>query len=880
MKTDKFEITGMTCSSCVAHVEKSVGKLEGIDKVQVNLLTNSMIVSYDEGKLASDKIEKSVEDAGYSAHIKSLDSVSTKKADPINYVQLEKDEMKTRWWISLFFLLPLLYLSMGHMFGFPLPNIFLSAANAMTFAFTQLLLTLPIVMVNKKYFTTGFRSLIKRAPNMDSLIALGSSAAIAYGVFAIFRIGYGLGHGDNELVHQYSHDLFFESGATILTLITLGKYLEARSKSRTSETITKLINLAPKTAIKIENGIEVEIPVENIREKDEIIVKSGQSIPVDGVIISGSGHIDESALTGESMPVYKEKGQNVLSASINKSGFFIFKATKVGEDTTLSQIIRLVEEASASKAPISKMADKISGVFVPIVIAIAIISTTVWLLLGYPFDFALSMGIAVLVISCPCALGLATPVAIMVGTGKGAEHGMLYKSAESLETAHKIDTIVLDKTGTLTEGKPNVTDIILSSDFTEETLLQIVLALEKSSEHPLAHAIVQLAKSKNIAALSFDNFETIAGHGVKAMIDKAQYLAGNLSLMQKYDVKLDAFAMPAEQFAEQGKTPLFIAKEKSVIGLIAVADTLKPNSKNAIDHFKSLGLDVIMLTGDHTKTAAYIQHQLDIPTVIAEVLPQDKEKEISRLQAEGRKVAMIGDGINDAPALVRADLGVAIGAGTDIAIESADVVLMRSDLMDVVSILQLSNAVIRNIKQNLFWAFFYNIIGIPLAAGVFYFALGWKLNPMFAAAAMSFSSVSVVLNSLRLLRFKPKINQLNAENNPIEIKNEIQVSTIESAKKLDSIPSESKTFSYEKQNTNNINLKKQPIMSTKTLKISGMTCGHCSARVEKALNSLEGVDAKVFLESKIAKVSLSKEVSNETLKQAVEDAGYELTEIV
>lgn len=880
MKTDKFEITGMTCSSCVAHVEKSVGKLEGIDKVQVNLLTNSMTVSYDEGVLASDKIEKSVEDAGYSAHIKSLDSTNTKKADPIDYVQLEKDEMKTRWWISLAFLLPLLYLSMGHMFGFPLPNIFLSAANAMTFAFTQLLLTLPIVMVNKKYFTTGFRSLIKRAPNMDSLIALGSSAAIVYGGFAIFRIGYGLGHGDTELVHQYSHDLFFESGATILTLITLGKYLEARSKSRTSETITKLINLAPKTAIKIENGIEVEIPVENIREKDEIIVKSGQSIPVDGVIISGSGHIDESALTGESMPIYKEKGQNVLSASINKSGFFIFKATKVGEDTTLSQIIRLVEEASASKAPISKMADKISGVFVPIVIAISIISIIVWLLLGYPFEFALSMGIAVLVISCPCALGLATPVAIMVGTGKGAEHGMLYKSAESLETAHKIDTIVLDKTGTLTEGKPNVTDIILSSDFTEETLLQIVLTLEKSSEHPLAHAIVQLAKSKNIAALSFENFETIAGHGVKAMIDKAQYLAGNLSLMQKYDVKLDAFAMPAEQFAEQGKTPLFIAKEKSVIGLIAVADTLKPNSKNAIDHFKSLGLDVIMLTGDHTKTAAYIQHQLDIPTVIAEVLPQDKEKEICRLQADGRKVAMIGDGINDAPALMRADLGVAIGAGTDIAIESADVVLMRSNLMDVVSILQLSNAVIRNIKQNLFWAFFYNIIGIPLAAGVFYFALGWKLNPMFAAAAMSFSSVSVVLNSLRLLRFKPKINQLNAGIDPIEFTTEIQVSTIESAKKLDSISSESKTFSYEKQNTNNINLKKQPIMSTKTLKISGMTCGHCSARVEKALNSLEGVDAKVFLESNIAKVSLSKEVSNETLKQAVEDAGYELTEIV
>lgn len=880
MKTDKFEITGMTCSSCVAHVEKSVGKLDGIDKVQVNLLTNSMTVSYDEGILTSDKIEKSVESAGYSAHIKSLDSKNAKKTEPINYVQLEKEEMKSRWWISLVFLLPLLYLSMGHMFGFPLPGIFLGVANAMTFAFAQFLLTLPIMLVNKKYFTIGFRSLIKRAPNMDSLIALGSSAAIGYGVFAIFRIGYGLGHGLTELAHQYSHDLFFESGATILTLITLGKYLEARSKSRTTETISKLLNLAPKTAFKIENGIEIEIPIEKIREKDEIVVKSGQSIPVDGVIISGSGLVDESALTGESMPIFKEKGLNVLSASINTSGYFVFRATKVGADTTLSQIIRLVEEASASKAPISKMADKISGVFVPIVIGVSILSTSVWLLMGYPFEFALSMGIAVLVISCPCALGLATPVAIMVGTGKGAEHGMLYKSAESLETAHKIDTIVLDKTGTLTEGKPTITDIILSHDFTEDALLEIVLTLEKSSEHPLAHAIVQYAESKSITMLPFDNFETIAGQGVKAVIDKMQYFAGNLALMNKVNVDVNNFALLAEQLAEEGKTPLFVAKETTAIGLIAVADTLKPNSRDAVTHFKDLGLDVIMLTGDHAKTASYIQHQLQIPTVISEVLPQDKEKEISRLQAEGRKVAMIGDGINDAPALVRADLGVAIGAGTDIAIESADVVLMRSDLMDVVSILQLSNAVIRNIKQNLFWAFFYNIIGIPLAAGVFYFSLGWKLEPMFAAAAMSFSSVSVVLNSLRLLRFKPKIKQLHTDQKIIESQQNIHVTYINSPQKKDGIPSKSMILINNKLNTNNSNFKTQLIMSTKTLKISGMTCGHCSARVEKALNTIEGVDAKVFLDSKIAKVSLSKDISNETLKQAIEDAGYELTEIV
>lgn len=892
MKTDKFEITGMTCSSCVAHVEKSVGKLEGIDKVQVNLLTNSMTVSYNDDMLASDKIQKSVEDAGYSAHLKSLDSTTAKKADKIDYVQLEKEDMKTRWWISLAFLIPLLYLAMGHMFGFPLPSVFLGAENSISFAFTQLLLTLPIALVNKKYFSIGFKSLLKRAPNMDSLIALGSSAAIVYGIFAIYRIGYGLGHGDAELVHQYSHDLFFESGATILTLITLGKYLEARSKSRTSETITKLVNLAPKTAIKIENGIETEIPVENIKAQDEIIVKSGQSIPVDGIIVSGSGHIDESALTGESMPVYKEKGQNVLSASINKSGFFIFKATKVGQDTTLSQIIRLVEEASASKAPISKMADKISGVFVPIVIAISIIAITVWLLLGYPFDFALSMGIAVLVISCPCALGLATPVAIMVGTGKGAEHGMLYKSAESLETAHKIDTIVLDKTGTLTEGKPRVTDIVVGNGFTEESLLQIALTLEKPSEHPLAEAIVQVAEAKNITALITDKFETIAGHGVKALINNTQYLAGNLLLMKNYEVEVEDFALIAEPLAEQGKTPLYIAKNKSVIGLIAVADTLKVNSRNAVEHFKSLGLDVIMLTGDHAKTAAYIQHQLDIPTVISEVLPQDKEKEISRLQAEGRKVAMVGDGINDAPALMRADLGIAIGAGTDIAIESADVVLMRSDLMDVVSIIQLSKAVIRNIKQNLFWAFFYNIIGIPLAAGVFYFALGWKLNPMFAAAAMSFSSVSVVLNSLRLLRFKPKLNQLEMANNTVKTTTDIKVTTIDTPKKSNSIPTKARTFTFQNQitngvrensnssnNSNNSNSSNNFIMSNKTLKIAGMTCGHCSARVEKALNSIEGVEAKVFLESNEARISLSKEVSDVTLKKAIEDAGYEMTEI-
>ncbi|MGB4414555.1 MAG: heavy metal translocating P-type ATPase [Paludibacter sp.] len=758
MKTEKFEVTGMTCASCVAHVEKSVSKLEGIQTVQVNLLTNSMTVSYDETALNNDIIEKSVENAGYEAHLKSENTSTATNTKKIDHVQLEQDEMKNRWWISLAFLVPLLYLSMGRMFGLPLPAVFFGHENALAFAFTQFLLTLPIAFVNKKYFTGGFKSLFKAAPNMDSLIAIGSSAAIVYGVFAIFRIGYGLGHGDMDTVMQFSHDLYFESGATILTLITLGKYLEARSKSRTSDAISRLVDLAPKTAVVIRDGIEVEIPVEELKIGDVVVVKSGQNVPVDGLILSGNGNLDESALTGESMPVFKEVGQSVMSASMNKTGYFTFRATKVGKDTTLSQIIRLVEEASASKAPISKMADRISSVFVPVVIAIAIVSTIVWLLLGYPFDFALSIGIAVLVISCPCALGLATPVAIMVGTGKGAEHGMLIKSAESLETAHKINTVVLDKTGTLTEGKPRVTDIIAGGNYTENELLQIACSLEKASEHPLAEAILVEAEKRKILFQNVTDFETIPGRGIKARIEKAQYFAGNVQLMNELSIHSEDFLSLSEQMAGQGKTPLLIAKENAVIGLIAVADVLKPSSKLAVSELQKMGMEVVMLTGDHRKTAQYIQSLLGISSVISEVLPQDKEKEISRLQSEGKKVAMVGDGINDAPALMRADLGIAIGAGTDIAIESADVVLMRNDLMDVVSTLQLSKSVISNIKQNLFWAFFYNVIGIPLAAGVFYIILGWKLNPMFAAAAMSFSSVTVVLNALRLLRFKPKFN--------------------------------------------------------------------------------------------------------------------------
>jgi len=762
MKTEKFDVTGMTCASCVAHVEKSVSKLEGVKTVNVNLLTNSMTVSFDELHLNALNIEKSVENAGYEAHLREIDSKSIQHSTPkIDFVKQEQDEMKMRWWISFVFLLPLLYISMGHMIGLPYPHAFHSTENALLYAFTQFLLTLPIAFVNKKYFLNGFKSLFKAAPNMDSLIAMGSSAAIVYGIFAIYRIGYALGHNDLQTVNQFSQDLYFESGATILTLITLGKYLEAKSKSRTSDAITRLMDLAPKTALVIRDNQEIEIPIEEVLVGDSVAVKPGQRVPVDGMVESGNSSVDESALTGESMPVFKQNGDTVLSASMNKSGYFTMRATKVGNDTTLSHIIQLVEEASASKAPISKLADKISSVFVPVVIGIAVLATGVWMLLGYPFDFALSIGIAVLVISCPCALGLATPVAIMVGTGKGAEHGILIKSAESLEMAHKIDTVVLDKTGTLTEGKPRVTDIFSNKTISENGLLQLAASLEKPSEHSLAEAILMEAEKQQLKIKPVENFLAIPGQGIEASIEKKTYLAGNLKLMTDRKINLQEFAALSDKLAKEGKTPLYVANEKEVLGIIAVADVLKPSSIEAVKLFEAMGMEVVMLTGDHAGTAAAIQSQLGISSVVAEVLPQDKDKEIAKLQAAGKTVAMIGDGINDAPALMRSNLGIAIGAGTDIAIESADVVLMRSDLLDAVTTLRLSKAVMLNIKQNLFWAFFYNIIGIPLAAGAFYAVLGWKLNPMFAAAAMSFSSVTVVLNALRLLRFKPTVSQLN-----------------------------------------------------------------------------------------------------------------------
>jgi Cu+-exporting ATPase len=754
--SQKFTVTGMTCSACSAAVEKSVKNVQGVSSVVVNLLGNSMLVDYDKEVTNENTIIQSVENAGYHASlfVKGQEAAGTEKTE--NRVQSELKEMKFRIIVSAIFLIPLLYIAMGHMFKFPLPGFLHGDKNAVTFAFIQFLLTLPILYVNRKYFQVGFKTLFKGHPNMDSLIAIGSGAAVVYGVFAIFMIGYGLGHMDMDAVMKYSMDLYFESAATILTLITLGKFLEARSKGKTSEAISKLMDLSPKTAMVIRNGEEKEIPIEDVIIGDILAVRPGQSVPVDGVITEGSTAIDQSALTGESIPVEKLPGDKVIGATINKTGFFKFRAEKVGNDTTLAQIIQLVEDANSSKAPIAKLADKISGIFVPVVISIAVLSTIIWLLTGAPFEFALSIGIAVLVISCPCALGLATPVAIMVGTGKGATNGILIKSAEALEIAHKVNTVILDKTGTITEGKPKVTDILTGAGITEEELLQAAASIEKPSEHPLAEAILEKAKENGIKYEEVSEFKAVSGRGILAKIADESYYSGNLALMKEQGVDTSNFGQKADAFSEDGKTPLYFAKGNTLLGVIAVADVVKPTSKAAIEELKALGIDVVMLTGDNKKTAEAIRKQLHIDRVVAEVLPQDKESEVRKLQEKGKKVAMIGDGINDAPALARADVGIAIGAGTDIAIESADIVLMKSDLLDAVTAIELSKATIKNIKQNLFWAFFYNTIGIPLAAGVFYGILNWKLNPMFAAAAMSLSSVCVVTNALRLRFFKPK----------------------------------------------------------------------------------------------------------------------------
>ena len=855
MKT-KFDVTGMTCAACQAHVEKSVRKLPGVSQVNVNLLQNNMTVEYDDKTLGPEAIIHAVEAGGYGASLPGAKGAAGQKS-AVDQAKEETRQMKFRLIVSFAFLIPLFYLSMGHMMGWPLPSLFLGNENAITFAFTQLLLSLPVAYVNRKYFINGFKSLFHGSPNMDSLIAIGSTAAIVYGIYAIYKIGYGLGHGDAHLVHQYSMDLYFETSAMILSLITLGKFLESRSKGKTSEAITKLMDLAPKTAFVERDGAEVEIPVEEVRPGDILVVRPGQSVPVDGVVVEGATAIDESALTGESIPVEKEPGDRVTGATINKTGFFKFRADKVGEDTALAQIIRLVEEASASKAPIAKLADKVSAVFVPAVIAIAVVATIVWLLLGRSFEYAMSIGIAVLVISCPCALGLATPTAIMVGTGKGAEYGILIKSAEALETAKHVDTVVLDKTGTVTQGKPQVTDVITAPGVDEKGLLSLAAALEKPSEHPLAEAVLQYAQGQGIAAAPVEGFQAISGRGVAATVAGRRAYAGNLELLGENGIVPGALAEQGARLAAEGKTPLYFADEQGPLGLIAVADVLKESSPAAVRELRQMGIDVVMLTGDNSTTAQAIGRQAGIEKVVAGVLPGDKERHVRQLQEQGKKVAMVGDGINDAPALARAEVGNAIGAGTDVAIESADVVLMRSDLLDVSTAIQLSKATIRNIKENLFWALFYNSIGIPLAAGVFITTLGWKLNPMFGAAAMSLSSVCVVSNALRLKFFKPK---RLAYDGPQRI-DTTHVEVIDANQ-----------IEKEQHETGGKTMKK-------TLMIDGMMCQHCVKHVTDALSALPGCRVDVSLENKCAEVEMSQELDNATLTKAVTDAGYTVTDI-
>ena len=774
MKKEKYTIGGMHCASCSAAVERAVHKLNGVEDVAVNLLTNSMQVSYDEGKLKSADIVQAVEQAGYTASIMpgsgggSAEGVTTAQgnsAPPLenpalageaarrDFAEKERLDMLHRLQVSIFFCLPLFYLSMGHMMGWPLPACFLGLENALIFGLTQFLLLIPILAINHRYFSSGWKSLVHKSPNMDALIALGSAAATLYGIYALYKIAYGLGWQDLAMVETFSMDLYFESTGTILTLISLGKYLEAKAKSKTSSAISALLDLTPQEATRIRDGQEERVRVEDLEVGDILMVRTGEAVPVDGSILEGQAALDESALTGESLPLAKGPGDQVTGATLVQAGYFRMRAEKLGQDTTLAKIIALVEEASSSKAPIAKIADQVSAVFVPAVMAISLVTLVVWLVLGAGLEQALSMAIAVLVISCPCAMGLATPTAIMVGTGRGAKQGILIKSAQALESTGGLTSLLLDKTGTITEGKPQVTDLVPLT-VSESQLLQLAYSLEKLSEHPLAAAIVQKAEAEGITSFEVENFGQEAGQGIYGEIAGQQVLAGNLKLLEKSGLASPDLQAERDRLAQEGKTPLFFARAGQVIGLIAVADVIKADSAEAIADLKGLGLKLAMVTGDNQQTAEAIRRKVGLDQVVADVLPQDKDREVARLQLDGERVGMVGDGINDAPALARADCGIAIGAGTDVAIESADIVLMSSSLKAVATAVKLSRATLRVIKQNLFWALIYNVICIPVAAGLFYPAFGLKLSPMLAALAMSFSSVFVVTNALRL-RYLP-----------------------------------------------------------------------------------------------------------------------------
>ena len=945
----------MSCSACSSHVEKAVNKLENVEKASVNLLTETMDVTYDETKITSTEIIDAVVKAGYGASVMTegsaagaggqstsgnAGSIGRSAADGKQELQQKLDAdaraMKWRLGISIGFLIPLMYVSMHHMlkewFGIPVPAFIVNTmhgnANAMNFALTQFLLLLPILYVNRKFFSVGFKTLAHRSPNMDSLIALGSGAALVYGIFAMYRISYGLGYGDMAVVEHYSHDLYFESSGTILTLITVGKYLESRSKGKTSEAITKLMNLAPKVAILVTgDGQEKEVPTESLQKGDIFLVKPGSLVPVDGIVLEGNSSVDEAAITGESVPVEKQAGDHVVSATVNKAGFLKCRADRVGDDTTLAQIIRLVEEASASKAPIAQLADKVAGVFVPTVMTISLITLIVWLLNGATAEFAISTAIAVLVISCPCALGLATPVAIMVGTGVGAGNGILIKTGEALQQAKEIDTVVLDKTGTITSGKLKVEEVGgYQSDFPADAMMQIAAALEKKSEHPLAEAVVEYAESFRLTIPEIVDFKATFGRGVEGALAtdfraveaakndgptavfyagklgngsntsgngtrKApptgntvpdtgsvfpagkKFYVGNLAFLQEKNITLPQGAAEGlNRTADEGMTPLLVAQEGRFLGIIGVSDTVKDTSYEAINAWEKMGVRVIMLTGDNRRTAEAVRQKLGISEVVAEVLPQDKEKKVSELKRQGHKVAMIGDGINDAPALAAADVGMAIGAGTDVAMESADIILMKNDLRDAVTAMKLSRAVIRNIKENLFWAFFYNCIGIPLAAGVLYPAFQIRLNPMFGAAAMSLSSIFVVGNALRLRGFKSGFTPLK-KGTPKASHKEIEIThaTAEGEQCILKAPAEQNNrqdVKQEKERTNTM---------TKVISIEGMMCNHCTGTVQKALEAVEGVKVVTMsLEQKNATVELASDVADDVLTKAVVDAGYEV----
>ena len=908
----KFDVRGMTCSACVANVTKAVEKLDGVSNANVNLMTNSMKVNFDENKINDEEIIRAVEKIGYGA---SPAGEKTKSED--KPVDDRERALKNRLISSSIFMLILMYIAMGHMVHLPTPSVFHGREGAVIFAFSQFLLALPVVYINRDFYISGFKGLKNRAPNMDSLVAIGSLAALVYGIFAIYMMAYGFGQGDMELVDAYRHNLYFESSAMILTLITVGKYLEEKSKNKTRSSLAKLMDLAPKMATVIEDGKEVVKNIEDVRVGDILLVRPGESVAVDGKVIEGASSLDESAVTGESIPVQKSVGDRVISASINTTGSFKFQAEKVGEDTTISQIIKLVDEANQSKAPIAKLADEIAGVFVPAVLLIAAATFGIWMALGYGFENALNFAISVLVISCPCALGLATPVSIMVATGKSADFGLLFKNAEVLENLHKIDVIVMDKTGTITEGKPILTDIV--TDLDQAEFLKIAGSLEKNSQHPLASAILNYAEEKNIGLEEITNFNSVSGRGLNGEVAGNKYLAGNLEYMLEEKIDLRGFKAKAEELSGEGKTSMYFANENEVMGIISVKDLPKKSSRDAIKLLRGMGKKIIMLTGDNEKTAEAIAEEIGVDETLAGLLPQDKNKEIDKIQKSGKKVLMIGDGINDAPSLAKADIGMAIGHGTDVAIESSDVVLMRSDLLDVVSALELSKATIKNIKENLFWAFFYNTIGIPLAAGLLFPAFGIKLSPMFAAFAMSMSSVFVVNNALRLRRFKPRGVKRSLEESNFSSKKENvdKQKDLEKSEKITRIEVEGmmcghcekrvadaleKTgkaknivASHENSSVEFIDqgLSSEEIKNAiedagykiiknkgedsmeKILNVEGMSCNHCVASVRKALEGLDGVrEADVSLDDKKVRVELDKDLADEALVKAVEDAGY------